>query len=164
MRVLPLGLLAGVLVARPAAADPNASPDTSAVEARTEPTADETSEAPQPASKPPVAGFALAGLGILGLGAAGLLALRSVALHQSAQGECVGDRCSPHGGALRDDALAAGNAAALSGVAGLAALVSGVVIFATDATPPTRPQPRSLHAGVLFFRGAPGITLEGALP
>jgi len=106
-------------------------------------------------------GIVIGALGVAGVGVGAAYGLRSKAKHDDAASRCddAANRCDPQGAVDRHDAVVYGTASTIAFAAGGAALLGGVVLWAT--APSDMPQSATLGVSPMVG-GTSGLTIRGA--
>ncbi len=109
-------------------------------------------------------GWIVAGAGAIGIGVGAGFGLSSLSKRDEARTHCVGDACNATGVSLRDDAIASGNIATISTIAGGAVLVGGLVLVLTAPKGSKAPPERAgkIRAVPSFAQNGGGFMLQGA--
>lgn len=102
-----------------------------------------------------IAGIAMGGVGFTGLMVASILGAQAIAINDGSTGHCQGNRCDADGVALREKAVARGNASTGTFIAGAALLAGGAVLYFTA------PNPKTTTVGTRAGVGAVGSTGTG---
>lgn len=83
-------------------------------------------------------GAILAGAGAVTLGVGGYFGVRALMLRSDSNSQCVGTTCTTEGAALREDAIAAADAATIAVIAGGALLTGGAIVYFAAPSPTPR--------------------------
>jgi serine/threonine-protein kinase len=112
-------------------------------------------------------GWIVSGVGLAGLGVGAGFGLDSLQKRESAKDHCERDVCDGRGVSLRDQAIASGDIATVSTIAGGAALLGGLILVVTAPRSTVRkeaPPSSSFHAVPHIAANGAGLTLQGVLP
>jgi hypothetical protein len=108
-------------------------------------------------------GFVVGALGVGALGVGAGFGIDSLSKRERAKDHCTGDLCDESGLALRDRAIASGNIATITSIAGGVAIATGLVLVLT-APKDTRESRRGLLFSPHVAQGGGGLSLQGHLP
>jgi hypothetical protein len=107
-------------------------------------------------------GLSVTGAGIVALGAGAYFGVRAISKNAQAADVCSGRQCQTDEGVrLRSDAVAAGNVATVTFLAGGAAVISGIIIWLTAPRTAAARGAARLEAVPRLSRGGAGVVLGG---
>ncbi|WP_394826170.1 hypothetical protein [Pendulispora albinea] len=120
----------------------------------------EAAEDPHPGRTQRTIGIVVGAAGLIGIGAGTYFGLTSRSKRDDSSPHCNADnRCDDDGLALRDDALKNGTYSTLAFAMGGAALVGGIILFAT--APKARASQAGWHATPMVGQRTMGLHLQG---
>lgn len=107
-------------------------------------------------------GWVVAGSGLAALGVAGGFGIYSLDRRSRSNSHCTGTSCDATGVGLRNDAIKAGNVATVTGIAGGAAVLGGLLLLFTSPSAPEPTKAGSIRAVPNVAWGSGGVTVQGS--